>query len=55
MKAKTLTYRQWQALQAVIDEPNLSHADRVGRAYEHGTCAAEWRRENWVEGGSIGI
>jgi len=29
MKAKTLTYRQWQALQAVIDEPNLSHADRA--------------------------
>ncbi len=29
MKAKTLTYRQWQALQAVVDEPNLSHADRA--------------------------
>ncbi len=31
MKAKTLTYRQWQALQAVIDDPNLSHADRARR------------------------
>ena len=31
MKAKSLTYRQWQALQAVIDEPNLSHADRARR------------------------
>ncbi len=31
MKAKTLTYRQWQVLQAVIDGPNLSHADRARR------------------------
>ena len=31
MKTKTLTYRQWQVLQAVIDEPNLSHADRARR------------------------
>ena len=31
MKPKTITYRQWQALQAVIDEPNLSHADRARR------------------------
>jgi len=31
MNTKTLTYRQWQVLQAVIDEPNLSHADRARR------------------------
>ncbi len=29
MKSKTLTYRQWQALQAVVDAPNASHADRA--------------------------
>lgn len=29
MKPNTLTYRQWQVLQAVVDEPNLSHADRA--------------------------
>ena len=29
MEPNTLTYRQWQALQAVINEPNLSHADRA--------------------------
>ncbi len=31
MKAYTLTYRQWQVLQAVVDEPNLSHAFRARR------------------------
>ncbi len=31
MKAKTLTYRQWQALQEIVDEPNLSHAARARR------------------------
>jgi len=31
MNTNILTYRQWQVLQAVIDEPNLSHADRAHR------------------------
>ncbi len=31
MNTNTLTYRQWQVLQAVIDAPNLSHADRARR------------------------
>jgi DNA-binding CsgD family transcriptional regulator len=31
MNTNTLTYRQWQVLQAIIDAPNLSHADRARR------------------------